>query len=86
MGEAIGAKGYYATTPAQVEAYLTEALASGKPAFIHVQLSIHAGKESGHIGNLNPKPIFGPLATGECEDLDEEVVDGKLVQEKPAQQ
>ena len=52
----------------------------------HVQLSIHAGKESGHIGNLNPKPIFGPLATGECEDLNEEVVDGKLVQEKPAQQ
>ncbi len=86
VGEAFGAKGYYATTPAQVEAYLTEALASGKPAFIHVQLSIHAGKESGHIGNLNPKPIFGPLATGEREDLDEEVVDGKLVQEKPAQQ
>ena len=65
MGEAFGAKGYYATTPAEVEADLTEALASGKPAFIHVQLSIHAGKESGHISNLNPKPVVGPLATSE---------------------
>ena len=47
--------------------------------------SVHAGVESGHIGDLNPKPVVGPLATSECEDLNEEVVDGKLVQEKPAQ-
>ncbi len=84
VGEAFGATGYYATTPAEVEADLTEALASGKPAFIHVQLSIHSGKESGHIGDLNPKPVFGPLADGECVDLNEEVVDGKLVQENPS--
>lgn len=85
VGEAFGAKGYYATTPAEVEQFLTEALASGKPAFIDVQLSVHAGEESGHIGDLNPKPIFGPLADSECVDLNEEVVDGKLVQEKPAE-
>lgn len=85
VGEAFGAKGYYATTPAEVEADLTEALASGKPAFIHVQLSIHAGEESGHISDLNPRPLFGPLADSECEDLNEEVVDGKLVQEPSAQ-
>ena len=85
VGEAFGATGYFATTPAELEADLTEALASGKPAFINVQLSVHAGVESGHIGDLNPKPVVGPLATSECEDLNEEVVDGKLVQEKPAQ-
>lgn len=84
VGEAFGVTGYYATTPAEVEADLTEALASGKPAFIHVQLSIHSGKESGHIGDLNPKPVFGPLADGECVDLNEEVLDGKLVQENPS--
>ena len=86
MIEAFGGKGYYATTPDEVEQMVGEAVASGKPSFVHVQLADYAGKESGHIGNLNPKPIFGPLATGECEDLNEEVVDGKLVQEKPAQQ
>ena len=25
----------------------------------------YAGKESGHISNLNPKPVVGPLATSE---------------------
>jgi oxalyl-CoA decarboxylase len=62
MMEAFGGKGYYATTPAEVEQYLTEALASGKPALIQAQLSIHAGIESGHIGNLNPLPVVGPLS------------------------
>ena len=84
LGEAFGAKGYYATTPAEVESMLTEALALDGPSFIHIQLSIHSGKESGHIGDLNPKPLFGPLAAGECVDLNEKVVDGKLVQ-GPAQ-
>lgn len=84
VGEAFGATGYFATTPAEVEADLTEALASGRPAFINVQLSVHSGKESGHIGDLNPKPVFGPLADGECVDLDEKVVDGRLVREQPA--
>lgn len=60
--EAFGGKGYYATTPAEVEQFLTEAIASRKPCFINVQLDIHAGTESGHIGNLNPQPVIGPLA------------------------
>lgn len=62
MMEAFGGKGYFATTPEQVEQFLTEAVASKKPALINVQLSIHAGVESGHIGNLNPVPVTGPLA------------------------
>ncbi len=85
MMEAFGGKGYYATTPAEVKQYLSEAIESKAPALIHVQLSIHSGVESGHISDLNPQPIVGPLAGGhEMEDLNEKVVDGKLVQESPA--
>ncbi len=62
MIEAFGGVGYYATTPAEVESMLEEALASKKTCLINVELSIHAGKESGHIGNLNPVPVVGPLA------------------------
>lgn len=79
MMEAFGGKGYFATTPAEVEQYLAEAVASKKPCFINVQLSLHAGVESGHISNLNPKPAVGPLATSECEDLNAHIVDGKVV-------
>lgn len=78
--EAFGGIGYFATTPAEVEQFTAEALASKKPCFINVQLSVHAGVESGHIGNLNPRPAVGPLATSEMVDLDEKIVDGKLVQ------
>ena len=65
MIEAFGGTGYYATTPAEVEQMVGEAVASGKPSFVHVQLADYAGKESGHITNLNPKPVVGPLATSE---------------------
>ncbi len=67
--EAFGGASYYATTPEELEQYLTEAIASKKPAMINVQLSIHSGKESGHISYLNPQPVRGPLATSEMEDL-----------------
>lgn len=66
MIEAFGGKGYYATTPTEVEQMVGEAVASGKPSFVHVQLAEYAGKESGNIGSLNPKPVVGPLATSEC--------------------
>ena len=65
MIEAFGGKGYYATTPDEVDQMVGEAVASGKPSFVHVQLADYAGKESGHISNLNPKPVVGPLATSE---------------------
>lgn len=65
MIEAFGGKGYYATTPDEVEQMVGEAVASGKPSFVHVQLADYAGKESGHISTLNPKPVVGPLATSE---------------------
>ncbi len=62
MAEAFGGVGYYATTPDELTSMLEEAIASKKTCVINVQIDIHAGKESGHIGNLNPVPVVGPLA------------------------
>lgn len=58
IGEAFGAKGYYVSTPAELSAALTEAIASKAPALINVQLAADSGKESGHIGYLNPTPLI----------------------------
>lgn len=58
MGEVFGAKNYYVTTPDQLSAALREAIASKAPAIIDVQLAGDAGKESGHIGYLNPAPLI----------------------------
>lgn len=58
MGEIFGAASYYVTTPDQLTKALTEALASKAPAIIDVQLAPDAGKESGHIGYLNPTPLI----------------------------
>ena len=58
MGEVFGAKNYYVTTPAELTAALTEAIVSKAPANNDVQLAGDAGKESGHIGYLNPTPLI----------------------------
>lgn len=58
LGDAFGAKTYYVTTPAEVLQALTEAIASKAPALIDVQLAADSGKESGHIGYLNPTPLI----------------------------
>ncbi|MEV6105634.1 oxalyl-CoA decarboxylase [Streptomyces sp. NPDC051940] len=57
MIEAFGGKGYRATTPAEVTAALTEAIAAGGPALIDCVIDPSAGTESGHISHLNPKGI-----------------------------
>ncbi len=57
LGDAFGAKTYYVTTPEQLSDALTEALASKTPALIDVQLGADSGKESGHIGYLNPAAL-----------------------------
>ncbi|MGP4014514.1 oxalyl-CoA decarboxylase [Saccharopolyspora sp. 5N708] len=57
MIEAFGGKGFRATTPAEVAAALTEALASGGPALIDCVIDPSAGTESGHIAHLNPKGV-----------------------------
>ena len=58
IGEAFGAANYYVTTPDELTAALKEAIASKKPAMINVQLAADSGKESGHIGYLNPAPLI----------------------------
>ncbi len=58
IGEAFGAKSYYVTTPDELKSALEEAIASRQPAMIDVQLAADSGKESGHIGYLNPTPLI----------------------------
>ena len=58
LGDAFGAQTYYVTTPSQLTQALTEAIASKKPCLIDVQLAADSGKESGHIGYLNPTPLI----------------------------
>ncbi|MDE5844182.1 MAG: oxalyl-CoA decarboxylase [Muribaculaceae bacterium] len=58
IGEAFGAANYYVTTPAELTKALTDSIASKKPAIINVQLAADSGKESGHIGYLNPTPLI----------------------------
>lgn len=58
MGDVFGAKNYYVTTPDELAAALKTAIASKEPNIINVQLAADAGKESGHIGYLNPTPLI----------------------------
>ena len=57
LGDAFGAQTYYVQTPAELTQALNESIASGKPCLIDVQLGADSGKESGHIGYLNPAPL-----------------------------
>lgn len=57
MAEAFGADAYYVQTPEELAAALKASIASGRPSLIDVQLAADAGKESGHIGYLNPVPL-----------------------------
>lgn len=57
FGDCFGVKSYYTTTPDELSAALKEAIASKAPAIIDVQLNADSGKESGHIGYLNPAAL-----------------------------
>ena len=52
--EAFGGIGYHVTTPAEMTAALTAAIAAGKPALINAVIDEAAGTESGRLTNLNP--------------------------------
>ena len=58
MAEAFGGDAYYVSTPEDLTKALTQAIAAKKPALINVQLAADSGKESGHIGYLNPTPLI----------------------------
>ena len=55
MMEAFGGVGVHATTPAELQKGLDEALASGKPTLINAVIDETAGTESGRITSLNPQ-------------------------------
>lgn len=57
IGEAFGADTYYVKTPQELSDALKASIASKRPTVIDVQLAADAGKESGHIGYLNPAPL-----------------------------
>lgn len=57
LGEAFGADTYYVTTPQELDKALRACLASKRPSLIDVQLAADSGKESGHIGYLNPASL-----------------------------
>ena len=52
--EAFGGIGYHATTTAELEKAVNEALKLGKPALIYAVIVESAGTESGRLTNLNP--------------------------------
>ncbi len=58
LGEAFGAKSYYTESPSDLLTALTEAIASKQPCLIDVQLAADSGKESGHIGFMNPATLI----------------------------
>lgn len=57
LADAFGADSYYVKTPQELSRALTAAIASRRPSLIDVQLAADSGKESGHIGYLNPAPL-----------------------------
>lgn len=58
MGEVFKCDHAYVSTPEELKTALETAIASGKPNIINVELAPDAGKESGHIGYLNPTPLI----------------------------
>ncbi len=54
MMQAFGGVGVVASTPAELEKALTEAVASGRPTLINAIIDETAGTESGRITSLNP--------------------------------
>ncbi|MCH5226359.1 MAG: oxalyl-CoA decarboxylase [Muribaculaceae bacterium] len=58
LGDVFKCNHAYVTTTDELKAALEAAIASGKPNIINVELAPDAGKESGHIGYLNPTPLI----------------------------
>ena len=58
IGKAFGADAVKVDNPADLAKALEAAIASKRPTLIDVQLAADSGKESGHIGYLNPTPLI----------------------------
>ncbi len=57
MMQAFGGVGVVASTPAELEKALSEAVASGRPTLINAIIDEAAGTESGRITSLNPTSV-----------------------------
>lgn len=55
MAKAFGGDSYFVSNYQEMKAAFEQAVASKRPNIINVQIDPSMGKESGHIGNLNPK-------------------------------
>ena len=55
IAEAFGGRGYHVITATELQAALTDALASNRPTIVDCELDPAAGVESGHLTGLNPK-------------------------------
>ncbi len=61
MAKAFGGDYYFVSNYEEMKATFAKAVDSGRPNIINVQIAPSMGKESGHIGNLNPTLNLKPL-------------------------
>ena len=55
IAKAFGGDSYFVSSYKEMKIIFEKAVASKRPSIINVQIDPSMGKESGHIGNLNPK-------------------------------
>ena len=55
MAKSFGGDSYFVSSYQEMKVVFEQAVASKRPNIINVQIDPSMGKESGHIGNLNPK-------------------------------
>lgn len=65
MAKAFGGDNYFVSDYDEMKNVFARAVDSGRPNIINVQIAPSMGKESGHIGNLNPKLNLQPLEENE---------------------
>ena len=65
MAKAFGGDNYFVSNYDEMKNVFARAVDSGHPNIINVQIAPSMGKESGHIGNLNPKLNLRPLEENE---------------------
>ncbi|MCD7131673.1 oxalyl-CoA decarboxylase [Limosilactobacillus balticus] len=65
MAKAFGGDDYFVSNYQEMKDTFAKAVESGRPNLINVQIDPSMGKESGHIGNLNPALNLKPLEEAE---------------------
>ncbi|WP_343601279.1 oxalyl-CoA decarboxylase [Mycobacterium sp.] len=63
IAQAFGGNGYHVSTPSELRAALTEAIASRGPSILDCELDPAAGVESGHLAGFNPTSAAAPPAS-----------------------